>query len=65
MNPKPIKKHAKPPKRVDCRGTFNIRIDPSLHFDCALIAYLEQRSLNSVIHTAVNQYVAAKGADQR
>ena len=39
------------------KGTFNVRIDPSLHKKLALIAYLNKISLNTSVEKAISDYV--------
>ena len=39
------------------RGTFNVRIDPSLHRKLAYIAYAKNVSLNTSVEKAISDYV--------
>ena len=39
------------------KGTFNVRIDPSLHKKLAFIAYANNVSLNTSVEKAISDYV--------
>lgn len=52
------KKHKKPLMR-SYKGSFNVRIDPSLHQRAALIASHEGISLNQLIQRAIEKEVEA------
>lgn len=46
----------KEPERA-YKGTFNVRVDPALHRESVLYAAAHQMTLNSVVETALRQYV--------
>lgn len=48
----------KEPERA-YKGTFNVRVDPALHRESVLYATAHQMTLNSVVETALRQYVTA------
>ncbi len=48
----------KEPERA-YKGTFNVRVDPALHRESVLYASAHQMTLNSVVETALRQFVMA------
>lgn len=41
------------------KGSFNVRIDPQLHRQLAIRAHAQHTSLNSIIESALRQYLSA------
>lgn len=41
------------------KGSFNVRIDPQLHRQLAIRAHSQHTSLNSIIESALRQYLSA------
>lgn len=42
------------------KGSFNVRVDPDLHRESAVYALAHQMTLNSVVESALRQFVAAR-----
>ncbi len=48
----------KEPERA-YKGSFNVRVDPELHRESVIYATAHQMTLNSVVETALRQFVTA------
>lgn len=42
------------------KGSFNVRVDPELHKESAVYAMAHQMTLNSVVESALRQYIATR-----
>ena len=52
-------KIGKKPNKV-YKGSFNVRIEPELHKDIAMMAFRESKSLNEIVEEAIEEFVHPK-----
>ena len=52
-----LRQEAKKPLKKSYKGSFNVRIDPDLHKEAAIIATAKGISLNQLVEKAVRNYV--------